>query len=51
MTQTWVSLLQGNFIEPFTMFPSTGTGYVDYTNEVNLTNNASAIEISFIVEA
>lgn len=51
VTQTWVDLLQGNFIEPFTMFPSTATGYVDYKYEVNLTNNATAIEIDFIVEA
>jgi len=33
------------------MFPSTATGYVDYKYEVNLTNNATAIEIDFIVEA
>ena len=33
------------------MFPSSASGHVGYSYEVNLTNNASAIEINFLVEA
>ena len=51
VTQIWVDLLKGHFVEPFYMFPSTASGYVGYNYEVNLTNNASAIAINFLVEA